>query len=134
MQPMDRIQDPLEKHLLEGLTQGQLLIPVCGCCHKRHWYPRPVCPFCGQPVSQWEASRGRGEIYALTLIHAKDRPIQCIAYITLNDEVTMLATLSGSHLTRACIGQKVELDTANSTAKNAPVFKLVNDEKLNLDD
>lgn len=134
MQPMDRIQDPLEKQFREGLTQGQLLIPICSACHKKHWYPRPVCPFCSQPVNQWEVSQGRGEVYALTLMHAKDQPPQCIAYVTLADEVTMLATLSDDQLTRACIGQKVELDIASSMAKTAPVFKLVNNEKLNLDD
>ncbi|MDB5742265.1 MAG: hypothetical protein JWR68_580 [Polaromonas sp.] len=134
MQPMDRTQDPLEKQFLEGLTQGQLLIPICGACHKKHWYPRPICPFCRQPVNQFEVSRGRGEVYALTLMHVKDQPSQCIAYVTLDDEITLLASLSGEQLTRACIGQKVELDIASSRAKASLVFKLMNSEKLNSDD
>lgn len=134
MQPMDRIQAPQEKQFLEGLTQGQLLIPVCSACHQKHWYPRPVCPFCGQPVHQWEASEGYGEVYALTLLHAKDKPAQCIAYIKLDDRVTILATLWGDQITRACIGRKVKFAVASSMEKTAAVFTLLSDEELNRDD
>lgn len=134
MASIDRTPDLLEKRFLEGLAQGQLLIPVCSACNKKHWYPRPMCPSCGQPVHQWEVSQGRGEVYAMTLMHLKDQPPKCIAYIALDEDVTMLASLLGDQLTPACIGKKLELDNASSAEKKAPVFKLVNDEKLNLDD
>jgi uncharacterized OB-fold protein len=48
---------------------GRLSLPVCDACHKAHWPPGPVCPFCFGDDLTWTNMSGRGTISTFTVVH-----------------------------------------------------------------
>ncbi len=102
-----QVQDPLEQAFLAGIAQQEFLLPFCGACEQPHWYPRPFCPHCGERAIRLRAACGKGEIYALTLVHAKGRAPECLAYVRLREGVTVLGNVIDADVSRAHIGQPV---------------------------
>ena len=54
----------------EGAKAGKLLVKWCQTCKKPHHYPRGVCPHCMSTNLEWRESKGTGEIYTYSIMHA----------------------------------------------------------------
>lgn len=89
-------------------TAGKLVIRECGHCGKLHHYPRALCPFCFKPATGWREASGRGKIYAYSVMRRAETPY-AIAYVTLNEGVTLLTNLIDCDFDRLRIGQAVKL-------------------------
>ena len=109
----------------EALRQGRFSLPQCRACGAVHWYPRAVCPFCDQGDIDWIESRGRGRIYSWTASGAgPDRRI--LAYVTLDEGVTLIARIQPGESGTVAIDQIVE-PVLGTTDSGAPSlwFRLV---------
>ncbi len=87
---------------------GKLAIRECGHCGKLHHYPRALCPFCFKPATGWREVSGRGKIYAYSVMRRAETPY-AIAYVTLDEGVTLLTNLIDCDFDRLRIGQEVKL-------------------------
>lgn len=128
MNYFEQIYDPVEREFWEGTANKQLLIRYCELCDKPHWYPRPICPYCGHQKTFFKQSKGVGTIYSLTRLHSKGEAPQSIAYIELDDGVTILSKIVEDDEGVAAIGQRVEVTFfLDSRGLHLPVFKPVKD-------
>ncbi len=91
---------------LAGAREGRLLIRRCTACHKPHWYPRPVCPFCFGNT-EWEAASGEGVIYSFSI--QRKPAAYAMAYVTLAEGPTMMTNIVGCDFDALRIGQKVKV-------------------------
>lgn len=89
-------------------AQGKLLVKRCGACGKAHHYPRPICPFCASDRTEWTESAGRGVIYSFSVMR-RATPPYVIAYVTLDEGVTMMTNLVDCDLDALSIGQPVRV-------------------------
>ncbi len=89
--------------------EGRLLIKRCTACEKVHWYPRALCPFCGSERTQWTQSKGRGTVYSVSVTRRVGPVPYAIAYVTLDEGVTMMTNIVDCDLDAVRIGDKVEL-------------------------
>ncbi|MCY1556355.1 hypothetical protein D9M68_930950 [compost metagenome] len=80
----------------------------CDACGKPHWYPRTLCPFC-LGTTHWKPSSGRGTIYSYSVTRRAGPVPYCIAYVTLDEGVTMMTQIVDCDLDTVRIGQKVVL-------------------------
>lgn len=129
MQNTKTIVDPIEQEFWAGTAKGELLLRYCNACQKPHWYPRPICPFCGHQETRFEVSTGLGVIYSLTRLRTPDAEPQCIAYIRLDDGVTLLSQVIEFEDTPAQIGQRVQVSFKQGRHNaQLPVFRLVSQE------
>ena len=102
---------------LVGAREGRLLIRRCTACHKLHWYPRPVCPFCFGNT-EWEAASGDGVIYSFSVPR---KPVAyAMAYVTLAEGPTMMTNIVGCDFDALRIGQKVRV-AFTETEEGGPV-------------
>jgi len=92
----------------EATAQGQLLIKQCRACGQPHYYPRPLCPFCFSDATEWRAAAGTGTVYSYSVMRRADVPY-AIAYVTLDEGVTMMTNLVDCDLDALRIGQRVRL-------------------------
>src|SRR6188474_1659182 len=92
----------------EAAAQGRLLVKTCTACGRPHHYPRPICPFCGSDRIEWKESAGRGVIYSFSVIR-RATPPYVIAYVTLDEGVTMMTGLVDCDVDAIRIGQKVRV-------------------------
>jgi uncharacterized OB-fold protein len=92
----------------DAAAAGRLVIRKCGSCGKLHHYPRTVCPFCFADATEWQAGSGRGTIYAFSIMRRAEVPY-AIAYVTLDEGVTMLTNIVDCEFDGLHIGQPVRV-------------------------
>ena len=103
-------QNPESEPFYAAAKEGKFLIRRCKSCHKPHWYPRAVCPFCfGE--TEWEAASGEGIIYSYSPMR---RANYTIAYVTLKEGPTMMTNLVACDPDKLSIGQAVKLKWTNA--------------------
>lgn len=99
---------PETKPFWEAAAAGRLLLKTCLACRRAHHYPRPSCPFCGSAKTEWREASGRGVIYSYSVMHRVPIPY-AIAYVTLEEGVTMMTNIVNCDLTQLRIGQPVRI-------------------------
>jgi uncharacterized protein len=100
--------NPETKAFWEGAAQGRLLIKKCLACQQVHYYPRAICPFCGSDRTEWQQASGRGSIYSWSVMRRAEVPY-AIAYVTLEEGVTMMTNIVDCDLDGIRIGQRVRV-------------------------
>lgn len=107
----------------QATRQGRLLIGRCRACGEPHWYPRTICPHCGKAEVDWVPAAGTGRIYSFSVMRRAEVPY-AIAYVTLDEGVTMLTNLVECDFDALAVDQPVSLawrDTGPDAS--LPVFK-----------
>lgn len=92
----------------KAVNEEKLLLPRCGGCGKFHWYPRANCPFCMSSEIEFVQARGTGTIYSFSIASRSSGPY-AIAYVTLDEGVTMMTNIVGDDLSGLSVGQKVRV-------------------------
>jgi uncharacterized OB-fold protein len=95
-------------------TEGRLLIKACLDCRKAFYYPRAVCPFCLSAKTEWRAAKGRGEIYAFTVMRRAPIPY-AVASVTLHEGPKMLTNIVDCNFDALHIGMRVKVVFKSST-------------------
>jgi len=122
-----KLPDPVlnvgDERYFEAAAQGQLLLKKCNDCNEVHHFPRGICPFCFSTNLDWTEAKGGGTIYSYSVTRRAGPIPYCIAYVTLDEGVTVLTNIVDCDLDTVKIGQKVKLTfkkTENGTAM--PMF------------
>jgi uncharacterized OB-fold protein len=92
----------------DAAAEGRLMIKKCGGCGQAHFYPRALCPFCGSDRTEWLRASGRGTIYSYSVMRRVPIPY-ALAYVTLEEGVTMMTNIVDGDLDRIRIGQAVKV-------------------------
>lgn len=103
--------------------QGVLLLKRCRACGVTHYYPRAVCPRCLSGDTEWVAASGKGRIYTYSVMRRVAAPY-AIAYVTLDEGVTLMTNIVDCDFDRIAIGQEVEVTFRTTEGGHAlPVFR-----------
>lgn len=106
--PSAPITNPETRLFWEAAEEGRFLVRWCRACETPHWYPRALCPFCFSDQTEFRPSSGRGTIYSYSVLRRTPQPY-CIAYVTLDEGVTMMTDIVDCDFDAVRIGQAVEL-------------------------
>ena len=87
---------------------GRLLLKHCLACAKPHWYPRTQCPLC-MGETGWKQSSGLGSIYTFSVCRRVGPVPYVIAYVRLDDGVTLLTNIVDCDFDALRIGDRVRL-------------------------
>jgi uncharacterized OB-fold protein len=99
---------PETRPFWDAAAEGRLLIKTCTACGQTHHYPRSICPFCGGDRTEWRAASGRGTIYSYSVMRRVPTPY-AIAYVTLEEGVTLMTNIVDYDLDAIRIGQAVRV-------------------------
>jgi uncharacterized OB-fold protein len=99
---------PETKAFWDAASAGRLVIKRCAACGESHYYPRSICPFCGSDRTEWRDVSGRGTIYTYSVMRRAPVPY-AIAYVTLEEGVTMMTNIVDCDLNAIRVGQKVRV-------------------------
>jgi hypothetical protein len=100
--------NPETKPFWDAASEGRLLVKKCAGCGLFHYYPRALCPFCGSDRTEWQAASGRGSLYSYSVMRRAAAPY-AIAYVTLDEGVTMMTNIVDCDLDALRIGQSVRV-------------------------
>ena len=92
----------------EAAKEGRLLVKRCADCGEAHYYPRDICPHCLSANTAWLESAGKAVIYSYSTM-GKDEARYMLAYVTLDEGVTMLTNLVDCDPAALAIGQRVQV-------------------------
>lgn len=102
------IVDAATEHFWALARQGRLAVRACKDCGKLHWYPRALCPFC-MGETDWREVGGQGTIYSVSVTRKAGPLPYAIAYVTLDEGVTLLTNIVDCDLDSLRIGQRVKV-------------------------
>ena len=100
--------NPEVKPFFDAAAEGRLLVKHCTTCNRPHHYPRSMCPHCGSLQTEWRPASGRGTIYSYSVMRRVPVPYT-IAYVTLEEGVTMMTNLVDCDFDALRIGQAVRV-------------------------
>lgn len=103
--------------------EGKLLLKRCNDCGEVHHYPRAICPRCLSSATEWVQASGRGRIYSYSVMRRVPVPY-AIAYVTLDEGVTMMSNIVECDFDQLAISQLVEVTFRTTTGgESIPVFR-----------
>lgn len=109
----------------EAANEGRLLFGKCQPCGRSHYYPRAVCPHCLSSEVEWVPASGRGKVHSFSIAR-KAEPPYAIAYVTLDEGVSVLTNLVDCEAEDIDIDQPVELVFGKSEqGQSIPLFRPV---------
>ncbi len=108
---------PLAAPIIDAATEpfwraasaGTLQIKRCSACGKPHWYPRSLCPYCMADTPEWHPASGLGTIYSVSVTRRAGPVPYAIAYVRLDEGVTMLTNIVDCDLDSLRIGDRVRV-------------------------
>ena len=107
----------------ESAKNGKLLVKSCKACGKLHYYPRAICPHCLSSDTDWVEASGKGTIYTYSVMRRTETPY-VIAYVTLEEGVTMLSNIVECDVDGVAVGQTVEVVFRDTEGGHSlPVFR-----------
>ena len=87
---------------------GKLVIGKCTACGQVQYSPRAVCPYCLSDKTELQQASGRGTVYTYSVMRRASIPY-AIAYVTLEEGVSMMTNIVDCDLDQIRIGQAVRL-------------------------
>ena len=108
------------KAYFDAAAEGRLLVKRCKACGEYHHYPRALCPHCFSADTEWLQAKGTGEIHTYRVLRRGVPVPYCIAYVTLDEGVSMVTNIVDCDLDAVRIGQKVKV-VFKPTDGGAPV-------------
>src|SRR3954471_6377766 len=85
--------NPENAPYFEAAARGKLMLKQCEACNAFHFYPRALCPFCFSDRTQWREATGRGTVYSYSVMRRGGPVPYAIAYVKLEEGVTVLTNL-----------------------------------------
>lgn len=101
--------NPENKPFWDAAAEGRLLIKRCRSCGQPHYYPRALCPFCFSDDTEWMEAKGTGEIYTYSVMRRGAPVPYALAYVTLDEGISMLTNIVDCDLDALAIGQRVRV-------------------------
>lgn len=102
------ILNPEAKPYFDGAAEGRLLVKYCTACGQYHHIPRSLCPFCFSDQTEWREAKGTGTIYSFSVLR-RAVPPYCIAYVTLDEGVSIFTNVVDCDVDTVRIGQRVRV-------------------------
>ncbi|MDP9412866.1 MAG: OB-fold domain-containing protein [Pseudomonadota bacterium] len=90
-------------------SEGTLLIKRCGACGDAHYYPRAICPYCFSTDTHWEAAKGQGRIYSVSVMRRGANAPYALAYVLLDEGPAILTNITDCDFDALAIGQRVAI-------------------------
>lgn len=102
---------------------GALQLGLCNICGATHYYPRRVCPFCfSADVGRTDAT-GNGRVYSYSYSSRGPNGPNILAYVTLDEGITMLTNLVDVDPADVTIDMRVTVDFRPLGQTVVPLFR-----------
>lgn len=101
--------NPQAKAFFDAAADAELFYHQCEACGQAHHPPRSFCPHCHSDRVLARTSSGMGTVYSASTLRRGTPVPYCIAYVTLDEGVTMMSDLIGFGDLTPAIGTRVQV-------------------------
>ncbi|CAN5358837.1 OB-fold domain-containing protein [soil metagenome] len=99
---------PESQAFWNAADEGRLLLKKCNACGEVHHYPRDICPHCLSADTGWLPASGNGTLYSFSTM-GKGEAAYTLAFVTLDEGVTLMTNLVDCDPAQVSIGDKVQV-------------------------
>lgn len=103
------VPNPENARYFEAAAEGKLLYKKCRSCGEPHFFPRALCPHCFSAETEWLQASGRGTVYTYSICRRVGPTPFAIAYVTLEEGVSMMTNIVDCDLDTIRCGQAVKV-------------------------
>ncbi|MES2631417.1 MAG: OB-fold domain-containing protein [Pseudomonadota bacterium] len=111
--PVRKIPAPLvnpeAQPFFTAAVESRLFYKQCSACGQPHHPPRSICPHCHSDRTEWKESAGKGEVYSASMLRRGVPVPYCVAYVTLDEGVTLMSDLVGFGDATPPVGTRVQV-------------------------
>jgi uncharacterized OB-fold protein len=129
-----RIEPPeteLTRPFWDATREGRFILQWCKPCGLPVHYPRECCPRCLQCELEWRPASGRGEVYAVSVMHRAGNPLMqdrvpyAVALVDLEEGVRFMTNIVNCPPSSVKVGMPVSLTWEKlSDGRALPLFEL----------
>ncbi len=101
--------NPENARYYEAARTGVLLVGKCNDCGEYHFYPRVLCPHCFSDQTEWVPAKGFGTVYTFSTLRRGVPAPYTIAYVTLDEGVSMMTNIVDCDIDALKIGDRVRV-------------------------
>lgn len=101
--------NPENERYFQAAKEGVLLVGKCNGCSDFHFYPRLICPHCNSDETEWVPAQGTGMIYSFSTMRRGVPVAYTIAYVTLDEGVSMMTNIVDCDPDTLEIGDRVKV-------------------------
>ena len=105
----------------QAADEGKLLVKKCNACGEVHHYPRDICPHCLSSDTVWQQAAGTGTVYSFSTM-GQGEAAYTLAYVTLEEGVTLMTNLVDCDPAKVAIGDKVRVVFKPTDGHAVPMF------------
>ena len=106
---------------LEYLEKGELGYQFSPDANAAVFYPRVICPYTGNDNLQWRVSKGRGTVYATTVVHPAEGAPFNVALIDCDEGFRLMSRVEDIAPNDVKIGMRVKFRVHRPAGEEDPV-------------
>lgn len=97
------------------LKAGEIRLQTCLTCGRQVFFPRTICPHCGDSCLEWRKISGRATVYSTTIVRQKlERGGDYnVAIVEFSEGARMLSRIEGVPPAEVKIGMPVQASIAD---------------------
>ncbi len=103
------------------LEKGELAYQFSPAANRAVFFPRVVCPYSGSETLEWRVSKGRGTVYATTVVHPAEGAPFNVALIDCDEGFRLMSRVEDIAPTDVTIGMRVRFRVHRPGGDEPPV-------------
>jgi len=103
------------------LEKGELAYQFSPAANRAVFFPRLVCPYTGSENLEWRVSKGRGAVYATTIVHPAEGLPFNVALIDCDEGFRLMSRVEDVAPDAVKIGMRVKFRVHKPGGENDPI-------------
>jgi uncharacterized OB-fold protein len=106
---------------ISHLEKGELAYQFSPEANRAVFFPRVICPFTGSDKLEWRVSKGRGTVYATTIVHPAEGAPFNVALIDCDEGFRLMSRVEDIAASDVKIGMRVKFHTHHQGGEEPPI-------------
>ena len=103
------------------LEKGELAYQFSPTANRAVFFPRLLCPYTGSDTLEWRVSKGRGAVYATTVVHPAEGAPYNVALIDCDEGFRLMSRVEDISPEQVKIGMRVRFRVHRPGGEDAPI-------------
>jgi uncharacterized OB-fold protein len=103
------------------LEKGELAYQFSLEANRAVFFPRVICPFTGSDKLEWRVSKGRGTVYATTIVHPAEGAPFNVALIDCDESFRLMSRVEDIAASEVKIGMRVKFRVHRQGGEEPPI-------------
>ena len=106
---------------ISHLEKGELAYQFSPEANRAVFFPRVICPFTGSDRLEWRVSKGRGTVYATTIVHPAEGAPFNVALIDCDEGFRLMSRVEDIPASEVKIGMRVKFRVHSQGGEEPPI-------------